>query len=137
MMRWLGIAALVSVVASAAVAQDFDCPAGLPYHSIGAGVLGGYDYQAIGGGFIVVDSATAHPAGEWIVLEHCPTRQHLDLFGEPVIPTDARDDFWRMVNSSEGFTLAQMADVIVRYGVSTGTGQGLTDSCPCALEAGT
>ena len=120
---------------SAGTAQAFDCAAGLPYHSIGAGVLGGYDYVALGDEFIVVDSATAHPAGEWIVLEHCPTRQHLDVFGEPVISAEARDDFWRMVQSDEAFTLQQMGDVIVRVGVSIGTGQGLTDSCPCAREA--
>jgi hypothetical protein len=120
---------------SAGAAQAFDCAAGLPYHSIGADVLGGYDYTVIGDGFVVVDSTSAHPAGEWIVLEHCPTRQHLDVFGEPVISAEARDDFWRMVQSNEGFTLQQMGDVIVRAGVSIGIGQGMTDSCPCAREA--
>ncbi len=125
----------LALMGGAGAAQAFDCAAGLPYHSIGSGVLGGYDYTPLGGGFIMVDSPTAHPSGEWIVLEHCPTRQFLSLLGDRVIPAEARDDLGRMINSAEGFTLQQMSDVILRVGVSTGTGQGLTDSCPCAREA--
>jgi hypothetical protein len=127
---------MAGLVAGAGAAQAYDCAAGLPYHSIGAGVLGGYDYEAIGDGWIMVDSTTAHPSGEWIVVEHCPTRMHLDLLGDPALPVAARDDLARMLNSDQGYTLRQMADVILEIGVTTSIGQGQADSCPCALEAG-
>lgn len=133
-LRGLGFAALVSAVASVAVAQDFDCAAGQPYHSIGSGVLGGYDYDALGDGWIMVDTATANPAGDWIVLEHCPTRMHMTVLGNP-IPDAARDDLARMLNSDETFTLRQMSDVIIEEGLGIGIGQGQFDSCPCAREA--
>lgn len=127
--------AVAGLLLCAGAAQAFDCPAGLPYHSIGAGVLGGYDYQAIGDGWIQVDSATANAGGEWIVLEHCPTRQNLTILGGPAIPTSAREDLDRMLFSEQNFTLRQMADVILETGVSIGIGQGQFDSCPCTREA--
>ncbi len=122
-------------VAAAGTAHPFDCPAGPPAYGVAAGVMGGYNYNDLGGGFVAVESLTAHPNGEWMVLEHCPTRQHLTLLGEPAIPADARNAFWRMVNSEESYTFAQMGDVILRAGVSVGSGQGLEDSCACSLEA--
>lgn len=134
----LNAALVIGTGLAAAVAgpgMAFDCAAGLPYHAIGSGVLGGYDYSALGGGFIVVESRTAHPSGEWIVLEHCPTRQDLSLLGDPTLPANATNTFWRMVNSDQSFTFDQMADAILQPGMTLSTGQGVADSCPCALEA--
>ena len=136
-MRTIGACAVVAsgLTAQPSLAQTFDCPAGLPYHDIGPGVLGGYNYNVLGGGFIVIESRTAHPNGDWIMLEHCPTRQNLSMLGDPDLPADATNAFWRMVNSDQAYTFDQMTDVILRGGMSMGTGQGQTDSCPCAREA--
>ena len=126
--------AVLCAIGLAGTAQAFDCAAGLPYHSIGPGVLGGYDYVALDDGWIMVDTPTANAGGDWIVLEHCPTRMHMTISGEP-IPDSARDDLGRMLNSEESFTLRQMSDVIIETGLGIGIGQGQFDSCPCAREA--
>jgi hypothetical protein len=135
--RTIGGCAVVALglTAQASAAQTFECPAGEAIYGLAGGVLGGYNYNALDNGFIAIESRTAHPSGDWLVLEHCPTRQHLMVLGEPDLPAEATNIFWRMVNSDESYTFQQMGDLIVRSGASIGIGQGQSDSCPCAREA--
>jgi hypothetical protein len=123
----------LTVIAATATAQSFDCPAG--DRAYGVSNLGGFNYNALDNDFIAIESRTAHPSGDWLVLEHCPTRQRLMVFGEPDLPAEATNIFWRMVNSQESYTFQQMSDLIVRGGASVGIGQGQVDSCACQLQA--
>jgi hypothetical protein len=126
-------AALSAALAAQAQQAPFDCPDG--DQSYGVSNLGGYYYNALPGDFIVIESRTAHPVGDWLMLEHCPSRRWFSVLGEPDLPAEATNLFWRIVNSDESFTFSQMSDLIVRQGASTGTGQGVMDSCACRLQA--
>jgi hypothetical protein len=118
---------------AASAAQSFDCPAGDPAY--GVSNLGGFYYNALDNNFIAIESRTAHPSGDWLMLEHCPTRQRLSVLGDPDLPAEATNIFWRMVNSDETNTFQQMSDLIVRGGASVAIGQGQVDSCACQLQA--
>lgn len=129
------LAIMSGLLVSAAPALSSDCKSGDAVYGFAADVLPDYDYMAIGGGFIVIDTWAQGRLVEYMVLEHCPSRRSLKISADGAIPANARNLFWTMVNSEQRYTLEQMGDVMLNEGVGIGVGKGIEPSCACRLES--
>lgn len=98
--------------------------------------LGSYDYQPVGTEFAYYETQTVPDTVGVIVLDHCPTRQSLRVFGTPEISQDVRDRMNDLVFGLAPYTFAQMAEEIRPLGATVDIYQGRTDSCACQIEAG-
>lgn len=98
--------------------------------------LGSYDYTPIGTDFVFYETQTVPDTVGVIVLEHCPTRQSLRVYGGPEISSEVRVLMDDLVFGAEPYTFAQMADKVRAMGATADVLEARSDSCACQIEAG-
>jgi hypothetical protein len=98
--------------------------------------LGSYDYTPVGADFTYYETQTVPETVGVIVLEHCPSRQSLRVFGTPEISQDVRLLVDDLVFGPAPYTFAQMADAIRPLGVTANIYRSQADSCACQIESG-
>jgi hypothetical protein len=98
--------------------------------------LGSYDYSTVGADFVFYATQTVPDFVDVIVLEHCPTRQSLRVYGGTEISSEVRALMDELVFGAEPYTFAQMADKVRPLGATADVVQARSDSCACQIEAG-